>query len=234
MDPPDFFLPIQKRQTAHRPARKTGADNNETGGFEIKRASEFSDHACQIHLSILRFSFFFLSLFPPSPPPLLFFISKKWSTTFSLTRSGEIDRDDGREEIPRKWSRCEIDRTKRKGKSMTVFMKNVYIDNKFINKQLRDWNSVRILMEWRISIIDRWTEEKKKGTILRLFWNWKLSIVFSIVPLLLLLFVATFKYILLQIREIKKLLQDYPEYFNKYFIKLNQMDLKTLGIFEIA
>lgn len=53
-----FFLPIQKRQTAHQPTRKTGADNNETG-FEIKRTSEFSDH-----LSILRSSFFPLSSSP--------------------------------------------------------------------------------------------------------------------------------------------------------------------------
>lgn len=58
-----FFLPIQKRQTAHQPTRKTGADNNETG-FEIKRTSEFSDH-----LSILRSSFF-----PLSPPPSFFIV----------------------------------------------------------------------------------------------------------------------------------------------------------------
>lgn len=31
----------------------------------------------------------------------------------------------------------------------------------------------------------------------------------------------------------KKLLQDYPEYFNKFLLNC-QMDLKTLGIFEIA
>lgn len=66
-------------------------------------------------------------------------------------------------------------------------------------------------MKPRICIIDRWTEEKKKGTIIL-----ELKIINRIFnrSFVLLLFVAAFKYILLQIREIQKLLQ---EYFNKFY-----------------
>lgn len=137
-----IFFPADIEASNCAPTRKTGADNNETG-FEIKRASEFSDH-----LSILRFSF--------SLSPFFFFlslISKKWSTTFSLTRSGEID-GDRREEIPRKWSRCEIDRTSEKGNRRSFSTWKMYISDKCwitdITNKFRDWNSARIFVMKRV------------------------------------------------------------------------------------